>query len=97
MLDKPENEPYEFWMYVEDTRSLFARKFSIAGSPLQQRIDMELSGAIPPPLDNPERSAEVSESKKLFWTNIVSHFDILTQQTLMIQTHEWPSHAYPPL
>jgi hypothetical protein len=84
-------------MYLKDTRSLFARKFSTPDSALQDRIDVELSGAEPPPPDHPNATEKLADSAKRFYANLVSHFDALTQETLMTQTHEWPSHAYPPL
>jgi hypothetical protein len=90
------DSPYAFWVYLEKTRSLFARKISKPSSPLLDRIDAELSGTAPLPRD-PSLAADRVRQQKAFYANIAAHFDTLTQQTLQSQDIRWPPYAYPPV
>lgn len=84
------------------TRSLFARNFLLATSPLMRRFDWRLTGfrdsgeSLKNEIDEmPEEEAQ--ENKLEFLHNFASHFDHLTQQPLRSQGVSWPSSAYPPI
>lgn len=84
-----------FWEYIEETRSLFARKFSVPDSLLLEKIDAEMSGA-----GLNESSANWNEHRmprRVFLQRIVDHFDDMTQKTLNQQRYSWPKSAYPTL
>jgi hypothetical protein len=95
ILDAGDN-PYAFWLYLEKTRSLFARKISKPSSPLVDRIDAELSGTAAVPAD-PAEAVDRKFRQYQFYANMAKHFDSLTQKTLKIQNLQWPLYAYPPL
>lgn len=97
VLDKPDKPVLEFWMYLAETRSMFARKFSVPDSPLQDKIDQELSGAEPPPVGDPVRASELAAGHARFYGRLAAHFDSLTKDALKAQGVAWPDAAYPPL
>lgn len=90
-LDRTEDDPMEFWGYVEYTRSLFARKFSRPGAPIQDRIDIELSGAMEPPGNDTKNVARVAAVRKRFFGKLAAHFDVLTRQVIHLQGENWPN------
>lgn len=91
------SHPFAFWLYVKQTRSLFARKFSTPGSPLMDRIDERLSGFVSHPNRSHLVDADEARSSRLaFYANICAHFDDLTKRTLSTQNVMWPEDAYPP-
>lgn len=87
---------FSFWLYLEKTRSLFARKISKPNSALLDRIDRELSGVMAL-ADNEGREIGYSRNNQSFYARLVSHFDSLTQETLRMQNVQWPEYAYPPV
>lgn len=91
-LDKGSNM-FSFWDTLAETKSLFARKFSLPNSLLMDRIDAEMSG-----LDLKETNAgyrRFRNARQVFLKRIISHFDELTKKTLQDQGFSWPNTAYP--
>lgn len=87
---------FSFWLYLEKTRSIFARKMSKPDSALLDRIDRELSGALPL-ADKQGREIGYSDYNNSFYARFAAHFDSITQETLRLQNVQWPEYAYPQL
>ena len=94
VLDKGK-QMFSYWIYLKETRSVFARKFSLPESQLMDRIDNELSGNVQ---DIDSTEAETEERKrraKVFYKRLAAHFDSLTKNVLKEQEVRWPDTAYP--
>lgn len=94
VLDRGESL-FSFWQFLNRTRSLFARKFSIPNSALLDDIDVRLSGAVPA-ATAASFSRELLDRHQLFYRNLANHFDELTKNALRKQKISWPPTAYPP-
>jgi Core-2/I-Branching enzyme len=93
LLDKGKGDSmFDFWPYIRQTRSLFARKMSKPDSPLLLRIDQLISGAVPA---SNESRIEAEESIANFSARLSTHFDEITVRALRTQDVKLPSHAYP--
>lgn len=91
VLDKTGRDPYEFWVYVQYTRSLFARKFSTPSSLILDRIDVELSGALDPAKNDTASIAHVADLRARFVNRMSQRFDVLTRQAIQLQGDNWLS------
>lgn len=84
-----------YWIYLKETRSVFARKVSVPNSPLMERIDAELSGNVQgKKLSEKEESDRIQRSE-VFYRRLASHFDQVTKRVLESQEVQWPREAYP--
>lgn len=92
VLDSKDPNDFKFWPFLEDSIAIFARKFTLADSPIMDRIDSEISGAS---LNQSHPSYEkFRSSRATFYKRLALRFDELTKQTLRQQGYKWLESAF---
>lgn len=95
VLDSKDPNDFKFWSFLEESTAIFARKFSVADSPIMDRIDSEISGAS---LSQSHPTYEKFRSTRAaFYKRLAMRFDDLTKQTLRQQGYQWSDAAFPTL
>lgn len=74
---------FSFWTHIQRSHCIFARKLTLADSPLMDRIDAELSGIALNRSD--ARWKQFESSRQRFLNGVISQFDRLTSLTLKQQ------------